>query len=171
MAVLSEQTKNVLMQSFMKLLDGPMTLPKAIAIAVVAHGTQEDKGKNAYIRHPLRVMEQLGTEDEMICGVLHDAVEDTFLSLPDLENLGMTSSQLKIVDALTKRDGLDHEEYLQNIEKSPVARKIKILDMKDNARLDRLKNRKLTEKDVERFQRYITDLYRLGAFHAVGNGN
>lgn len=157
-------TRTKLIQMFIELLDGPATLPKAIAVAVVAHGRTEDRGKNSYIRHPLRIMEQLSTEDEMICGVLHDVVEDSSITLDDLRNLGLTYSQLKIVDALSKKDGQEHEVYMQGIECSPVARKIKILDMKDNSRLDRLKNRTLSTKDVERMQKYIHDLYRLGAY-------
>lgn len=154
-----------LQYEFTKLLDGPMCLAKAIAIAVVSHGRQEDKGKNAYIRHPLRVMEQMETEDEMICAILHDALEDTDLTQEHLEQLGCTASQIKIIDAVTKKEGQSHEDYLQDIERSPVARRIKILDMKDNSRLDRLKNRLLSPKDIERMQRYINDLHRLGGLN------
>ena len=85
--------KHSLFTDLSVILDGPMTLPKAIAIAVLAHGHQEDKGQNSYIRHPLRIMEGLDTEDEMICGVLHDVVEDTDYTLEDLAALGCTSSQ------------------------------------------------------------------------------
>lgn len=46
------------------ILDGPMSLDKAILVAVIAHAGQQDKGGNSYIRHPLRVMEGLESEDE-----------------------------------------------------------------------------------------------------------
>lgn len=154
--------KAFLMAEFAKLLDGPLSLQKAIAVAVVAHGNQEDKGQNAYIRHPLRVMERLSTEDEMVCGVLHDALEDTDLTPEHLVELGFTASQIKIIKSLTKTEGYDHEAYLLGIERSPVATKIKLLDMEDNLDLRRLKNPNLTDKDVERFRKYIADSKRLG---------
>lgn len=155
-------TKTDLIAKFAEMLDGPLTLQKAIAVAVVAHGGQEDKGGNAYIRHPLRVMEKLDTEDEMVCGIMHDVVEDTDITLNDLEVLGFTMSQIKVINALSKVKGQPHEEYISEIEKSPLATKIKILDMKDNTQLHRLKNITLTEKDQKRYQRYIHDLHRLG---------
>ena len=162
---MKESTKNKLVAKFMEMLDGPLSLQKAIAVAVVMHGDQEDKGKCAYIRHPLRVMEQLQTEDEMICGIMHDALEDTDLTIDDLVNLGFTVSQIKVIDSLTKKFGPDfsQEKYIEDIKKSPLARKIKILDMKDNCRVDRLKNKTLTEKDMARYQKYIWDLDKLGA--------
>jgi (p)ppGpp synthase/HD superfamily hydrolase len=67
-----------LIAAFVKLIEGPLTLPKAVAIATVCHGNAEDKGKNSYIRHPLRLIEKQETEDEMMVAVLHDVVEDTF---------------------------------------------------------------------------------------------
>ena len=154
--------KTLLLTKFAELLDGPLTLSKVIAIIAVAHGNQEDKGGNAYVRHCLRVMEQLDKEDDMICGVSHDVVEDTDLTLGNLEELGFTHGQIKVIAALTKTPGLSHEDYISGIEKSPLATEIKILDMRDNSRLDRLKNITLTEKDMKRYQKYIHDLHRLG---------
>jgi (p)ppGpp synthase/HD superfamily hydrolase len=152
-----------LIAAFVKLIEGPLTLPKAVAIATVCHGNAEDKGKNSYIRHPLRLIEKQETEDEMMVAVLHDVVEDTFLTLNDLEELGFTASQLKILDALTKKPGPDynHEAYISNIEHSPVATRIKIDDMEDNCRLDRLKSTPLSNRHLAKFNQYLVDLKRL----------
>ena len=59
-------------------------LNKAIRLAKLAHNGQVDKGGSPYIGHPLRVMNQLDTPEEQIVGVLHDAVEDSDLTLEDL---------------------------------------------------------------------------------------
>jgi (p)ppGpp synthase/HD superfamily hydrolase len=155
--------KSFLLSRFAELLDGPLTLDKAIAIAVVAHAGQEDKGQNSYIRHPLRVMEQLDAEDEMICGVCHDIVEDTQIKLEDLTDLGFTLNQVKTIEALTKRDGESYADRIQRVKNSYVACKIKTLDIRDNSALWRIKNRKLSEKDMERMQHYIDALNELGA--------
>jgi (p)ppGpp synthase/HD superfamily hydrolase len=154
--------KERLLQQARQVLEGPLTLDKSILVAVLAHAGQEDKGQNAYIRHPLRVMEKLDCEDEMICAVCHDVVEDTFVTLEDLRELGYTQNQLKTIDSLTKRDGESYPSRIERIKNSYVARKIKEHDIRDNSQLWRLKNRVLTPKDLARMQQYIDALVALG---------
>lgn len=154
--------KKKLLERLETLLDGPLTLDKAIVIATLAHAGQEDKGRNSYIRHPLRVAEKMDSEDEMICAVCHDVVEDTFISLRDLAELGFTQSQLKTIDSLTKKEGETYDQRIDKITHSYVARKIKTADIMDNSQLWRLKSRKLTEKDMVRQQNYIDALTKLG---------
>lgn len=132
-----------------------LTLAKAIQFAVEKHGEQRDKGGNTYIRHPLRVMEKMDSEDEMVVAVLHDVVEDTDATLEDLRALGLTFTQIMAVDALTKKEGQTDEQYISEILKSHVARKVKIADIEDNMNLKRLKNRReLSEKDFVRLTKY-----------------
>ncbi len=136
--------------------DDMLTLDKAIAFAVKMHEGQKDKGGHSYIRHPLRVMEKMDTEDEMIVAVLHDVVEDTPASLDDLLRLGLTESQINAVHLLTKKQGLSPEEYLDGIMQSPIARKVKIADIEDNMTLWRMINRNnLNEKDLQRINKYM----------------
>lgn len=156
------QVRRVISHRVQTIIDGPLTLDKALLLAVIGHAGQEDKGQNSYIRHPLRVMEKMDSEDEMIVAVCHDLIEDTTFSLEDLEALGFTSNQIKAIDALTKREGEVYEERVERVANSTVARKIKIADIKDNLQVWRLKNKKLTEKDLFRMQNYINALIRLG---------
>jgi GTP diphosphokinase / guanosine-3',5'-bis(diphosphate) 3'-diphosphatase len=155
--------KRKLFEAVDQILEGPMCLDKAILLSVVAHAGQKDKGNNSYIRHPLRVMEQMDSEYEMCVAVVHDVVEDSEFSLVDLRALSFTQDQIDAVDALTKREG---EEYLAAIRDrvcpSVVASKVKEKDIRDNMALWRLKNRKLTEKDMTRMQNYIDALELLG---------
>lgn len=151
-----------LVESIERILAGPMCLDKAILIAVIAHAGQEDKGGSSYIRHPLRVMEGLDNEDEMVAGVCHDVVEDTDITLDDLQDLGFTRMQLKTIDALTKRKGETYPESIDRVLKDPTARKVKTRDIRDNSQMWRLKSKKLTAKDMERQQNYIDALVRLG---------
>ena len=53
-----------------------LNLQRAIEIAVDAHKNDVDKGGHPYILHPIRLMMQMGTEDEKIVALLHDVVED-----------------------------------------------------------------------------------------------
>jgi (p)ppGpp synthase/HD superfamily hydrolase len=145
-----------------------MSLDKAILVAVIAHAGQTDKGGNAYIRHPLRVMEGLDTEDEMVSGVCHDVVEDSNLTLDDLLLLGFTQMQRRTIDALTKREGELYEDSIERVLRDPTARKVKTRDIKDNSQLWRLKSKKLTAKDMDRQQKYIDALVRLGEIDKKG---
>lgn len=139
-----------------------MSLDKAILVAAISHAGQEDKGGSSYIRHPLRVMEGLDSEDGMVSGVCHDVVEDTDITLDDLTSLGFTKVQTKTIDALSKRDGETYEQSIDRVVKDLTARKIKTRDIRDNMSLWRLKNKKLTGKDMHRMQRYIDALVVLG---------
>jgi guanosine-3',5'-bis(diphosphate) 3'-pyrophosphohydrolase len=154
--------KTKLLQRASDILSGPMTLDKAILVAVISHAGQEDKGGNSYIRHPLRVMEGMDSEDEMVAGVCHDVVEDTAVNLTDLLELGFTSMQRKSIDALTKRTGETYDESIDRVLKDVVARKVKTKDIRDNSQMWRLKSKKLTMKDMARQQNYIDALVKLG---------
>ena len=55
--------------------DGAGSLKHAIEIASKAHRGQINKANEPYIRHPLRVMNQVDSTDEKIVAVLHDVVE------------------------------------------------------------------------------------------------
>lgn len=156
------EIKAKLLAKASSVLDGPMTLDKAILIAVLGHAGVEDKGENSYIRHPLRVMEQMDSEDEMIPAVLHDVPEDTFITLADLTELGCTQTQTKTIDSVTKREGESYTDRIERVKRSYVGRKIKAKDIRDNLALWRLKSRKLAPKDVERMQHYIDALADLG---------
>lgn len=145
-----------------EVLDGPMSLDKAILIAVLGHAGQKDKGGNSYIRHPLRVMEQMDSEDEMCVAVLHDTPEDTDVGLKELIELGLPDYSVRDVDALTKRHGEQYSDSMQRVLLRRVARKVKEKDIRDNMALWRLKNKKLTERDMARMQNYIDALVLLG---------
>ena len=58
---------------------------KAMIIAYNAHQNQFDKANIPYIYHPIHIAEQMDTELECIVALLHDVVEDTDITLNDLE--------------------------------------------------------------------------------------
>ena len=139
-----------------------LSLDKAIAFAVEKHAGQKDKGGNSYIRHVLRVMEKMDSEDEMVVAVLQDVLEDTNATEEDLKELGCTEAQIMAINALTKREGQTEEEYMKLILLSTTARKVKIFDIEDNMTLWRMKNRHhLEEKDLQRINKYMRMWSRL----------
>lgn len=93
---------------------------KAIKIAEKAHEGQKRKSGDPYISHPLAVMKILEDwgmdEDTIIAGVLHDTVEDTDLTLKDIEK-EFGEQVAFLVDGVTKlsaaRSGMrDLDTYL-----------------------------------------------------------
>lgn len=136
-------------------------LERAIAIAHQAHRDQLDKGGHPYIGHPLRVMAQMTTIEAKIVAVLHDAIEDSDLSLVDLTAQGFPPSLCRALDALTKREGEAYTAYLDRVMANPLALQVKIADMTDNC--DRTRIPHPTAKDEARLQRYHHTLPRLQA--------
>jgi hypothetical protein len=88
-----------------------------------------------------------------LAAVLHDAVEDSPLTIGELESLGLNGDALEAVKLLTKTVGADYEAYLVPIKQHPVARAVKIADLEDNLNVRRLKQ--VTEKDRERLDKYL----------------
>lgn len=115
-------------------------LEKAIQIALTAHRGQVDRGGELYILHPIRVMIAQKSTTEKICAILHDVVEDTDVTLEYLGREGLTREMLVAIEALTKRDGEDYEDYIGRITLNAIAMKVKLADLKDNMDLSRIKH-------------------------------
>jgi (p)ppGpp synthase/HD superfamily hydrolase len=114
------------------------TLEDAIALAVEAHRNQRDKSGEPYILHALRVMFTCETEVERIVAVLHDVAEDTDRSFDDLRKLGFSEEVLDALDCVTKREGESYEPFVERAAGNPIARNVKLADLKDNMDLRRL---------------------------------
>ena len=127
-------------------------IDRALKIATEAHKGQKDKGGCDYINHPVTVASMCDTEEEKIVALLHDVVEDTDITLEDLEKCGFDRSIIEAVDCITKRPGFSYDEYLKRLKNNELARKVKIADMTHNSDLSRLKAP--TEKDYERAAKY-----------------
>ncbi len=128
------------------------SIERALGIALEAHGGQVDKAGEVYMLHPLRLMMQAESMDEMLVALLHDVVEDSETSFDDLVEAGFGEEVVEAVRCLTKEEGVTYEEYLKRVKANPLARVVKLLDLKDNMNLSRLP--RVTEEDWERRERY-----------------
>ncbi|MEZ7887250.1 MAG: RelA/SpoT family protein [Flavobacteriales bacterium] len=94
------------------------TIRKAFDIALEAHSGMRRKSGEPYIYHPLAVArivaEEMGLDTVSIaCALLHDTVEDTYITLDDIENVFDTKTK-DIIDGLTKISGVfDHSTSAQ----------------------------------------------------------
>ena len=127
-------------------------IEQAISIALAAHKGQRDKANAPYILHPLRLMHQCSTPEEMIVALLHDVVEDSELELADLQKMGFSSKVISAVDCLTKRACESYDSFIARVCLNKLATSIKIKDIEDNMNLNRLEN--ISDKDIERLKKY-----------------
>ena len=139
------------------------TVEDAIALAAVVHRGQRYASPEGepYVFHPLRVM--LGFRDpvEQMASVLHDAIEDTYLTIDDLRDAGYPTAVIAALECLTHQDDETYEQYIARVAGNDVARRVKIQDLRDNL----VNNRRLPRSSdvVERIGRYQRALERLGA--------
>lgn len=130
-------------------------LNRAIEIAAKLHSGQVDKGGNPYILHPLRVMLNFcesESEATKICAVLHDIIEDTYITLADLRAEGFAEEIVTALDCLTKRKNESYDNFISRILTNEIACKVKNGDLADNMDLTRIPNP--TAKDRERIEEY-----------------
>lgn len=130
---------------------GVKRLEMALALATYAHAGQKDKAGVDYIEHPVAVAKGLSDEDCIIVALLHDVLEDTFVTAETIENL-FGSYVRSAVEHVTHRDGEDYMDYVKRASKNIIARKVKIEDLRHNMDLSRLKT--VTEKDLARRKKY-----------------
>lgn len=127
-------------------------LDTAIALACRAHAGQVDKAGGAYILHPLRLMLRFDDLEAQMVAVLHDVVEDSDTGLADLRALGFADAVVNAIECLTKQPGEDYTAFIQRLAVNPLARRVKIEDIKDNLNLTRLPE--LSDKDLARARKY-----------------
>lgn len=132
---------------------------KALTLAKSAHSGQTDKGGQPYILHPIAVAELVDTEAEKTVALLHDVVEDTPVTLEELQKQGFPEAVVAAIDVLTKRPGVDYRDYIQLVKQNQLALTVKIADMTHNMDLARIPNP--TVKDYDRIKKYSKVLSEL----------
>lgn len=132
----------------------------AYFLAVSAHRGQKDKAGEDYIEHSKRVAEKFNSYIIKTIAILHDVLEDTWVTEEMLRNMFPE----RIVDAvvyLTRKEGESYKQYIERMceprkthydESGYWAREVKIADLTDNMDLGRLKT--ITDEDFNRVKKY-----------------
>lgn len=107
-------------------------LQKAIELATAALSGITDENGRPYIEHAMRVMMKMDTEEEKEVAVLHDVVEDTEMTIRDMECYGFSRTVLDGVEILMKRKDMTYFDYIDDISCSELATKVKIAEIEDN---------------------------------------
>ena len=129
----------------------PLT-KKAIKLCFEAHQNQVDKTGLPYVFHPYHLAEQMDDEISTVCALLHDVVEDTSLTFDDLRKMGFPQEVIDVLTLLTHDDSAPYLDYVKTISQNPVAKKVKIADLKHNSDVSRLSV--VDDKAKERLIKY-----------------
>lgn len=183
-----EQEKNEILRQYRgllrvlkpKLKPGDKELVRnAFEMAVEAHKTMRRKSGEPYILHPLAVakicVEEIGLGvRSTICALLHDTVEDTDITLEDIQR-EFGNEIAKIVDGLTKISnvmGTNTSQQAENFKKilltltdDPRVILIKLADRLHNMRtMDSMKREKQLKISSETVYVYAPLAHRMGLY-------
>lgn len=128
---------------------------RAEAIATILHRGQGDKNGDDYIEHPRRVAARFNPATEPFehaAAWLHDTIEDCEVLPEDLRDAKIPDVVISAVVSLTRRPGLDGDDYYRGIRHDEIALRVKLADIADNtdpartAQLDALTRERLAQK-------------------------
>ncbi|MBS1918321.1 MAG: bifunctional (p)ppGpp synthetase/guanosine-3',5'-bis(diphosphate) 3'-pyrophosphohydrolase [Bacteroidetes bacterium] len=155
-------------------------LRTAFEMAVDAHKTMRRKSGEPYILHPLAVaricVEEIGLGvRSTICALLHDTVEDTDITLEDIEK-EFGPEIARIVDGLTKISNVidvnasqqaeNFKKILLTLTDDPRVILIKLADRMHNMRtLDSMKREKQLKISSETVYVYAPLAHRMGLYN------
>jgi len=105
---------------------------RALEIAFAAHAGQTDKVGRPYIYHPLAVASKFEGVLLRTVAILHDVVEDTDVTMDHIRR-EFPSLVVEAVDAITRREGESHDDYLARVGTNMTAREVKLADVNHNA--------------------------------------
>src|SRR3954462_4130904 len=184
-----EQEKSLILREYRALLRSLKTKLKpgdrknirlAFEMAADAHKTMRRKSGEPYILHPLAVarlcVEEIGLGvRSTICSLLHDTVEDTDITLEDIER-EFGSEIARIVDGLTKISSVmdtnssqqadNFKKILLTLTDDPRVILIKLADRLHNMRtLDYMKRDKQLKISSETVWVYAPLAHRMGLYN------
>lgn len=145
-------------------MDNNIWVKASAALAKRLHKGQVDKAGMDYFEGHLSVVASMGvTWQEQVVGYLHDASEDTpntveeVLSLLEEEAKQRLSKEERLVlssalHLLNHHNSSDRESYIRAIGAHPLARSVKLNDLRHNMDLSRLPSP--SSKDLIRRERY-----------------
>ena len=128
----------------------------ALKLCFAAHKEQLDKCGIPYVFHPFHLAEQMQTEETTIVALLHDVVEDTDYTLEDIAAMGFDPVITDALKLLTHDEAVPYMDYVRAIKDNPVAKAVKLADLKHNSDLSRLDI--VDEKALARREKYLKAL-------------
>lgn len=125
----------------------------ALRICFDAHRDQVDKSGLPYVFHPFHLAEQMETEHEVCVALLHDVMEDTAITADELVARGIPADYVETCKLLNHAPGVPYMDYVRALGADPVARKVKMADLRHNSDLSRLDHGP-SALDLQRREKY-----------------
>ncbi|MBE6595368.1 MAG: HD domain-containing protein [Ruminococcaceae bacterium] len=129
----------------------PMT-KVALKLCFEAHKEQTDKSGMPYVFHPFHLAEQMTDEETTVVALLHDVIEDSAYTVADLREMGFSERVLDAVALMTHAPDVPYMEYVAQIKTNPIARAVKLADLRHNSDMSRLDS--ITPYDEARAEKY-----------------
>lgn len=126
---------------------------KALKLCFEAHKDQVDKSGMPYVFHPFHLAEQMKDEVTTVVALLHDVVEDTEYTPADLKAMGFSEAVTDALALLTHDPEVPYMEYVLCIKDNPIARAVKLADLKHNSDLSRTD--KVDANTLARREKYL----------------
>ena len=111
---------------------------KALKLCFEAHKNQVDKTGLPYVFHPFHLAEQMTDEISTVCALLHDVIEDTEYTFENLREMGFPQEVIDVLTLLTHEESVPYMEYVKKMKTNPIAKQVKLCDLKHNSDLTRL---------------------------------
>lgn len=128
---------------------------KAIKLMFEKHKNQVDKSGIPYVFHPWHVAEQMKDENSVLVALMHDLLEDTDVTLDDIEELGFDSDVVNALSLMTHDKNMDYFDYVRRLANNDLARRVKLADLEHNMDFSRLDpETRLQPKRIEKYQKY-----------------
>ena len=128
------------------------TTKAAMKLCFEAHKDQVDKSGLSYVLHPIHLAEQMDSEEVACVALLHDVMEDTELSVDDIRAAGMSEPVVEALLLMTHDSEVGYMDYVAKLSENPLARKVKMADLRHNMDLSRLDE--VTDADLARVEKY-----------------
>ena len=135
----------------------PLT-KRALKLCFETHKDQMDKTGMPYVFHPFHLAEQMTDEFTTVCALLHDVVEDSDCTFEDLEEMGFPARVLDALKLLTHNPEVPYMNYVLALKQNPIAKTVKIADLKHNSDLSRMDKNEIDEWAIKRTEKYKTAL-------------
>ena len=130
----------------------PMT-KTALRLCFEAHKDQLDRCGMPYVFHPFHLAEQMDSEEEVCVALLPDVVEDADRTLHGRRAAGMSEPVVEAVALMTHDPAVPYMDYVGALAGNPIARKVKLADLRHNMDLARLDE--VTDADLKRRKKYV----------------
>lgn len=123
---------------------------KAVNIMFEAHKEDFDKGGYPYVFHPFYLATKLDGENETCVALLHDVIEDhgDKYSFEYLKKEGFNKQIIDALRLLTHKKEIPYMDYIVEISKNNIAKKVKIEDLKHNLDIRRTSGEKAKKYDI-----------------------